>query len=127
VRWIVAASALTAALAVSCDDPEVHILSGQLYEPQHGCLEPSAGVDVVAGSPKGDSCSPECLTLSASETAGDAAAIYVTTTCPPYPEDFTAEAQGAATGDGDPCVGAFAAYDDGGACPADLGDGGASD
>ncbi|HEY5240368.1 MAG TPA: hypothetical protein VIJ22_02840, partial [Polyangiaceae bacterium] len=50
------------------------------------------------------------------------------TVCPPFPLDYAAEAEDAASGDGDPCPGAFAAYegylDSGVTCPVITGDGG---
>jgi hypothetical protein len=119
MRW---ALVFPAVLAVaSCDEPDVHILSGQLYLPQNACIEPVAGVDVIEGPATGDNCGPLCLTIN----EGDATSIYVTTQCPPYPGDYTVEGVDATTGDADLCVGAFAAYnDDAAVCPPDLGEGG---
>jgi hypothetical protein len=112
--------AFFAVLAVAaCDDVNVHILSGQLYVPQDNCIEPSTGIDVVNGGSTGDNCAPLCLTI----TSGDATSVYVTTMCPPYPQDpgYITEAEDAATSDADPCMGAFAAYEsEGGLCPAVL-------
>jgi hypothetical protein len=97
-------------LVVSCDDVNVHILSGQQYTPASatlpGCIAASAGVDVVAGQSTGDNCSPECVYLS----QGTLTAVYVTTVCPPYPGDYTTEELDAASSDADPCFGALAAY-----------------
>lgn len=116
MRWAVVLPVML--LVASCDDVDVHILTGQLYVPQSGCIEPSTGVDVVNGPSTGDNCSPQCLVID----EGDGAAVYITTVCPPYPGDYTVEAMDATTGDGDPCVGAFAAYEeDGGACGEDAG------
>jgi hypothetical protein len=111
-----------AALAVaSCDEPNVHILTAQLYDPAADCVSASDGVDVANGPATGDNCGPEC-------TSGDATSVYVTTVCPPFPLDYTAEAEDAASGAGDPCTGAFAAYegylDSGVTCPVITGDGG---
>lgn len=115
-----AAFAAVLALA-SCDDVNVHILSGQLYQPQADCLEPSSGIDVVNGGSTGDNCDPQCLSIG----EGDATAIYVTTMCPPYPLDYAVEAVDATAGPGDPCTGAFAAFDSSdSSCPENLGDGG---
>ena len=110
-------------LVVACDDINVHILSGQLYEPQNACLEPSTGIDVVNGGSTGDSCDPVCLSV----TSGGTTSTYITTMCPPYPGDYgDAEAQDATNGASDPCTGAFAAYDsEGGLCPPTLDEGGA--
>ena len=110
-------------LVVACDDINVHILSGQLYEPQNACLEPSTGIDVVNGGSTGDNCNPVCLSV----TSGGTTSTYITTMCPPYPGDYgDAEAQDATNGATDPCTGAFAAYDsEGGLCPPNLDEGGA--
>ena len=115
MKWAVV---LPAVLAVaSCDEPNVHILTGQLYEPLYGCIDGSKGVDVVQGPSTGDSCDPQCLTI----TAGSQTSVYVTTVCPPFPGDYTVEAEDAATGDADPCFSAFALYNlDGGLCPTIL-------
>ncbi len=117
--------ALSVVLVVaSCDDVNVHILSGQLYEPQSACLEPSTGIDVFNGGSTGDNCSPQCLSV----TSGDATSTYVTTMCPPFPGDYTVEAEDATAGASDPCTGAFAAYESGDAsCPPTLGEGGAAE
>jgi hypothetical protein len=105
-------------LAVAaCDDGNVHILSGQLYDPQAQCIEPSTGIDVVNGNSTGDNCAPACISIE----SGDATSVYVTTMCPPFPGDYTIEAADAATDDADPCTGAFAAYEsEAGECPAVL-------
>jgi hypothetical protein len=118
-------AALATLMAIaSCDDVNVHILSGQLYEPQNACLEASTGIDVVQGGSTGENCSPQCINV----TAGDATSVYVTTTCPPFPGDYSVEAEDATTGPGDPCTGAFAAYDSADAeCPANEGEGGLAD
>jgi hypothetical protein len=98
---------LATALAIaSCDDVYVHILTGQQYDPVNECVQAPAGIDVVSGGATGDNCDPTCLVA----TAGDSSFVYVTTTCPPYPGDYTAEGQDATTGPSDPCTGALAAY-----------------
>jgi hypothetical protein len=122
VRWAVVFPAVLA--VASCDEPGVHILTGQLYEPLYGCIDTSKSVDVVQGPSTGDSCDPQCLTI----TAASQTSVYVTTMCPPFPGDYTVEAQDAATGDADPCVSAFALYNlDGGLCPAILPEGGGTE
>ena len=117
--------ALSAGLVVaSCDDVNVHILTGNQYDQALGCVTASEGVDVVEGPSNGDNCSPQCLVAS----GDDSSSVYVTTVCPPYPGDYTTEALDAADGDGDPCFGAlaaYAAYEDAGAtCPATVADAG---
>jgi hypothetical protein len=128
MRWTVFVPALL--IAVACDPPDVHILTGQLYDPGAACVGPSSGVDVVQGPSTGDACNPSCLSIA----SGDASYVYVTTICPPFPGDYTVEAEDAATGAGDPCTGAFAAYadfeDSGVTCPVvadDAGEEGGSD
>ncbi|MGH7294180.1 MAG: hypothetical protein ACRELB_04575 [Polyangiaceae bacterium] len=119
----VAALAVFVAIA-SCDDVSVHILSGQLYDPQNACLESSTGIDVVQGGSTGDNCSPQCISVA----VGDATSTYVTTTCPPFPGDYTVEGEDATTGSNDPCTSALAAYESGdAACPATETEGGPDD
>jgi hypothetical protein len=110
------------AAVTSCDDVGVHILSGELYDPALACLGPTAGVDVVQGGATGDNCAPTCLVA----TSGDSSFVYVTTTCPPYPGDYTSESSSQATDPSDPCTGAFAAYVAEAGCPpvGTCGDGG---
>jgi hypothetical protein len=119
--WFALAGGL---LVASCDDVNVHILSGSLYNEQLGCVSAPAGVDVVQGASNGDTCSPQCLVASGE----DQTYVYVTTDCPPYPGDYIAEALDAAADDSDPCFGALAAYNDyqsdGGVCPATAPDAG---
>ena len=97
-----AAFAAVLALA-SCDDVNVHILSGQLYQPQADCLEPSSGIDVVNGGSTGDNCDPQCLSIG----EGDATAIYVTTMCPPYPRRLRGGGRGRDRGARRPLHGRF--------------------
>lgn len=108
----------------ACDDVPVHILSARAYNAPYACLEPTAGVDVVQGGATGDNCAPTCLTASASPTL---TYVYITTTCPPYPGDYTAESQAQATDPSDPCTGAFAAYTAGATCPSTCTDAGVPD
>jgi hypothetical protein len=121
-RWLAlgAPAAVVAAAAVAavaaCDDVNVHILSAQQYLPQFACLQPTSGVDVVSGGATGDNCDPTCLTATATSTDPQSGQTYktyyyyITTTCPPYPSDYTTESQSQATDPSDPCTGAFAAY-----------------
>jgi hypothetical protein len=112
-------------IVASCDDVDVHILSGNQYNAALGCVTPSEGVDVLQGPSNGDNCSPECLVAS----GDDQTYVYVTTVCPPYAADYTSEALDAADDPSDPCygaLGAFSAFEDSGyVCPASPGDGGA--
>jgi hypothetical protein len=122
MRWSIVFPAVL--LAASCDEPGVHILTAQLYEPAGACLTASQGVDVVNGPSTGDNCNPTCLTIASSGTTS----VYLTPMCPPFPGDYHVEAADAATDPADPCTGAFAAlaaYDDSGVtCPPITDDGG---
>jgi hypothetical protein len=96
---------------VSCDDVSEHILSARAYQPPAGgqgvgCVGASAAVDIVSGAGGGDNCAPTCLRTG----SPDASFTYITTVCPPYPGDYSAESQDAATNAADPCAGAFGAY-----------------
>ncbi|MGD0529211.1 MAG: hypothetical protein ABSE49_28995 [Polyangiaceae bacterium] len=127
-KWALVVPAVLA--MASCDQPDVHILTGQLYDPGEACVGESNGVDIVQGPSTGDNCNPACLTIS----AGDATSIYVTTICPPFPGDYSVENPDEAGSASDPCTGAFAAYgafeDSGAVCAAttdDAGEGGSDD
>ncbi len=118
--WLLAGVAAVGALAVvvaACDDANVHILSGQLFDPQGDCLGPVSGVDVIGGPSTGDNCTPECIVAD----VADASYVYVTTTCPPYSPDYVTEAPDQTHGASDPCVAAFAAFDAGTLCGLDGG------
>jgi hypothetical protein len=111
--------ALSAGLVVaSCDDVNVHILSGNQYNEALGCVTASEGVDVLQGPSNGDNCSPQCLVAS----GDDQTYVYVTTVCPPYASDYTSEPVDAADDPSDPCYGALGAFNafeaDGFSCPA---------
>ncbi|HEX3343929.1 MAG TPA: hypothetical protein VHS09_05115, partial [Polyangiaceae bacterium] len=101
----------------SCDEPDVHILTAQLYDPAGACVGASNGVDVVQGPSTGDNCSPSCLSIA----SGDGSSVYVTTVCPPFPQDYGVETEDTTDGAADPCIGAFGAYaayeDSGVTCP----------
>jgi len=120
-KWALVAPAVLA--MASCDQPDVHILTAQLYDPAEACVGQSSGVDVLAGPAVGDNCSPSCLTA----TSGDATSVYVTTVCGPFP-DYTVEGPDATAGAADPCTGAFAAFaayeDSGVTCPLTADDAG---
>lgn len=127
-KWALVVPAVVAMAA--CDEPDVHILTGQLYDAAKACVGESSGVDVAQGGSTGDNCNPACLTIN----SGDANAIYVTTVCPPYPGDYAVEYADEAGSPSDPCTGAFAAYavyeDSGVTCPPaadDAGDAGNDD
>lgn len=121
--------ALSVAAAVAaCDDVQQHVYSGYPFDPVNDCVSgTSTAIDVVPGASTGNTCNPVCLTSSSG-------AVYVSPVCGPYPSGTTVEALDAATGAGDPCTAALAAYDEadgGGICGngggADAGDAAASD
>ncbi len=100
--------------AAACSSINNHLLEGQLYYAPGACLSPPEVIDDLDGTDPGDNCTPECLVVPAS--GGSPQAVYITTTCPPYPHYPAPELQDAAKDAADPCVGAFAAYyADGGA------------
>jgi len=90
MRWGVVLPAVL--VVASCDEPNVHILTAQLYDPAGACVGQSDGVDVVQGPSTGDACNPSCLTI----TSGSTTSVYVTTVCPPFPQDYTVEGEDAA-------------------------------
>jgi hypothetical protein len=102
--WLALAAGLVVA---SCDDVNVHILSGNQYDEAAGCVTASQAIDVAEGPSNGDNCSPQCLVSSGNEQTY----VYVTTVCPPYPGDYTSEPLDAAEDSADPCFGALAAYE----------------
>ena len=113
--------ALAVAVAIAgCDDVQQHVYSGFLFDPVNDCVSgTSTAIDVVPGASTGNNCAPVCLTASSG-------AVYVSPVCGPYPSGDTVEPADAATGAGDPCKAALAAYDaadGGGVC----GNGGALD
>jgi hypothetical protein len=111
-RGVRTAALLALAGAAACSDIDNHLLEGQQYYADGACLSPSEVIDDLNGSDPGDNCAPECLVVP--PTGGNPQAVYITTTCPPYP-NYTAELQDAAKDSADPCVGAFAAFfEDGG-------------
>jgi hypothetical protein len=122
---VFAALAVAGAVAAGCDDVQQHVYSGFLFDPVNDCVSgTSTPIDVVPGPSTGNDCAPVCLTASSG-------AVYVSPVCSPYPSGTTVEATDAATGAGDPCTAALAAYDEadgGGICgnvgPVDGGDAG---
>ena len=113
---------LASAGAAACSDIDNHLLEGQQYSPSGACLTPPEVIDDLSGSNPGDNCTPECLTVP---QPGGGTAVYITTTCPPYPNYPAPELPDAARDAADPCVGAFSVYfaDGGGAVCTSL-DGG---
>jgi hypothetical protein len=112
--------ACAAATAVcGCDNPSVHVYSGQLFDTQGQCVLPtSTALDVVSGAATGNSCSAACLVGSSQ--------VYVSTVCPPYPAGYGVETQDAGLAASDPCAAALTAFAAGTTCGASS-DGGASD
>ena len=101
------------ALAAACSDINNHLLEGQQYEPGGACLTAPTVIDDLPGSDPGDNCAPECLLVPAE----GGSAVFITTTCPPYPGYPAPERQDAAHDAADPCLAAFTAYySDAGVC-----------
>ncbi len=111
----VAVGVAVVGLAAAChDEPEVHIYSGQLFEGQRRCLEPSpTALDILSG-PGAPACAAACLVESA--------LVYVSSECPPYPPGFAVEMQDAAVDAADPCAAALHAFRAGIACDGGGGD-----
>jgi hypothetical protein len=105
-------------LLAACDEPNVHIFSGQQFEAQGECLEPSTALDVIGGAGATLTCSPVCLTQSGQ--------VYVSTQCPPYPPQFAVETQNSLGDASDPCAAALSAYTAGTMCGDDGGEGDAA-
>jgi hypothetical protein len=94
---------LGSAAIAACEDPGVHVFSGQLFDTQGQCVDPSStALDVISGAATGNNCAPACLVASSQ--------VYVSTVCPPYPPGFSVEGADAAMDPADPCTGALAAF-----------------
>jgi hypothetical protein len=106
-----------AAAAAACSPADNHLLYGQEYEPTGACLAPAQAIDDVAGPDPG-TCAPRCLQAA---TADGGPAMFITTTCPPYPSYLALVAQDAGTSAGDLCKAAFAAYASDSVCGSDAG------
>ena len=94
------------ALLAACDDTNVHLLYGQQYDTQFGCMLPQQSIDVINGPDPGQSCTPVCITA----TVEGGTYVYISTTCPPY-DPYPSEQKTGTHGSTDPCTAAFAAYD----------------
>jgi hypothetical protein len=105
------------AFAPACDEARSHIFIGRVYDPLHGCVDPSQGIDVVDGpGPNAGTCAPVCVV----DPAGD---VAITGMCPPYPAEDTVE--GLDGGLDSVCTLAMAIYNCNITCGADAGpDGG---
>jgi hypothetical protein len=113
-RAACAATLLAVAGAVACSDIDNHLLTAQEYYPGNNCLTVPEVIDDLTGSDPGDNCAPECLLVP---QQGGGNAVFITTECPPYPGYNSVELQDAAKDAADPCVGAFAVYDEDGGAP----------
>jgi len=92
-------AAAAVAAAASCTGELSHIFGGYAYDSQQGCLEPSGGVDVVAGADPGQCPMLRCW-------AAPDGTIYVTDEACDAPPDYVDH-----THDGfKPCVKALALY-----------------
>jgi hypothetical protein len=99
--------AILAAVATlaACDDTNVHLLYGEQYDSQYGCMLPEQSIDVINGPDPGENCDPVCITAQLeAETY-----VYITTTCPPY-APYPSETLAQTHGPSDPCKAAFNAY-----------------
>ena len=98
--------------ASGCQGPNSHVLLGQLYEANRGCIDPTTSIDIVDGPDPGSGCSATCVVIPLGQNGGRAG-VYVTTMCGPYPvlDDTTGTPAG--------CAEALAALDRGDVCAAD--------
>ena len=100
-RTVVLAAAVATAgvLAAACVGKLSHVFGGYAYDTQEGCLEPSGGVDVVAGADPGQCPMLKCW-------GAPDGSIYVTDEACDAPPDYIDH-----TKDGFPaCVKALALY-----------------
>jgi hypothetical protein len=112
----IAAGAAAGLLLAACENPNVHVFSGQQFEAQGQCLEAPTALDVIGGAGATLTCAPACLTQSAQ--------VYVSTQCPPYPPQFAVETANSVGDASDPCAAALNAYQAGVMCGDDGGGGG---
>jgi hypothetical protein len=106
----VAAGAL---LVLACNEPDRHVLLGQLYEAGRDCIDPTVSIDIVDGPDPGFCMDqPTCIVTPAG-TNGSGAGVYVTTMCGPFPP--LDDTSGTPVG----CEGALAALARGDICAAD--------
>ena len=94
-------------LLAGCSDPVSHVFAGRLYQPTRGCIESTTSIDVVEGAQPAAPCDRACLVGSG--------AIYVSTTCAPYPRGFDT------SGTSPACAPALESYDRNDTCLADGG------
>ncbi len=96
--------------AAGCDDGLVHLFGAHRWDPDRGCLESAAAVDVIDGADPGQCAELRCWQSPAAET-------YVTTTACDAPPDYR---EGTHDPADSPCGLALAAYAgaDHGICPA---------
>lgn len=81
------ALALAGLLCAGCDTSSAHVFVARYLEPDAGCLDPYAAIDVIDGTGSGSGCAPRCLAGTQS--------VFVSTDCPPFPigYDVSDEAQ----------------------------------
>jgi hypothetical protein len=111
----------------ACDEAEVHIYSGQKFDPKGHCVDAPVSIDVINGGSTTYGCAPECLV--ATDPCGNPY-IFVSTQCGPYPQGVVTQSEGTTGDASDQCGPAFAAIADGGLCEtgsADAGDAMAGD
>ena len=101
--------------ASACTDSPTHVFFGQEYDPVRDCLASVTAVDTISGNDTGQSCSLVCIAAPPDPEAG--VAVFVSTTCPPYPPLFDS------SGTGPECQRALAAANRKATC---LDDGGVS-
>lgn len=78
----------------ACTDSPTHVFFGQEYDPVRDCLRSVTAVDTISGNDTGQSCNLVCIAAPPDPEAG--VAVFVSTTCPPYPPLFDASGTSAA-------------------------------
>jgi hypothetical protein len=95
------AAAPLAAIAIACG-VDSYVYTGRFYVEGRDCLATESSIEVVAGDPAPENCTPTCLVQQT--TPDRETRVYVSTTCPPHPYGFD-------TSGADPrCARALAAF-----------------
>jgi hypothetical protein len=78
---VVAHALLAGAVVEACDDGRAHVFGAYRFEPDRGCLETSAAVDVISGPDPGSCQAVRCWISPSGE-------VYVTSTACDAPLDY---------------------------------------
>lgn len=64
-------------VAAACNEVQSYVFVARRYDPEAGCLEAYAAIDLVQGAGAGSRCAPTCFRYNG--------AVYTTRVCPPLP------------------------------------------